>query len=163
MLLAEERTPLEANWPVEVKIPCICSHIPVCAASCHCFKGQGRNKKASHQKTHPVNFYLNFQRQSKRADDTPRQRNVTLFAQLCSGSILSSLLGQFLQLLWSVTSQEFCCSQNKSDVLPNIQRQKRLHCSTKWLKIAIIMNYLGYFQACIQVKVRKPLRRWFRE
>lgn len=55
-------------------------------------------------------------------------------------------------------SQEICCSQNKSDVLPNIQRQKRLHCSTEWLKIVIIMNYLGYFQACIQVKVRKCLK-----
>lgn len=53
MLLAEARTPLEANQPMELKIPYTCSHSPVCAASCHCFKGQGRNKKAYHQKKPP--------------------------------------------------------------------------------------------------------------
>lgn len=151
---------------MEVKIPCNCSHIPVCAASCHCFKGQGRNKKAYHQKTHPINFHLNFQRKSKKSWYSKTQEcDPIRTALLRFNPVLSACAVPAVAVIShqrGSPSQEFCCSQNISDVLPNIQRQKRLHCSTKWLKIAIILNYLGYFQACIQVKVRESLRRWFR-
>lgn len=167
MLLAEARTPLEANQPMELKIPYTCSHSPVCAASCHCFKGQGRNKKAYHQKNHPINFYLNFQRQSKKSwYSKTKECDPISRARLRFNPVLSACAALAVAVIshqHGSPSQEFHRSQNKSDVLPNIQRQKRLHCSTKWLKIAIIMNYLGYFQACIHVKVRKSLRRWFRE